>query len=61
MKTLQEVENEHIKYVLNETGGKLTKSADILGISRATLYRKIKGSRELQILKRLLKIEGKLS
>jgi len=40
--SLKEVEKNYIRNVLNSTGGKLSKSARILGISRATLYNKIK-------------------
>jgi len=40
--TLREVEKEHILNVLNRTGGNHSKAARILGISRATLYNKIR-------------------
>ncbi len=42
LKTLQEVENEHIKRVLAYTGGNKTKAAQILGISRISLISKAK-------------------
>lgn len=37
--TLKEVENRHIRAVLEQTGGNKQVAAEILGISRATLYR----------------------
>ncbi|HQH13018.1 MAG TPA: sigma 54-interacting transcriptional regulator, partial [Candidatus Sumerlaeota bacterium] len=40
--TLEQVEMEHIKNVLKKTGGSRIKAADILGISQATLWRKLK-------------------
>ncbi|HOE12445.1 MAG TPA: sigma-54-dependent Fis family transcriptional regulator [bacterium] len=40
--TLAEVENNYIRAVLKQTGGNRTKAADILGISPATLWRKLK-------------------
>ncbi len=40
--SLREVEKNHILNVLNETGGNYSEAARILGISRATLYNKIK-------------------
>jgi DNA-binding NtrC family response regulator len=39
--TLADVEKEHILYVLNATGGNISRAARILGISRPKLYRKI--------------------
>lgn len=41
-KTLEEIEKEAIVETLKETGWKITQSAHLLGIGRATLYRKIK-------------------
>jgi len=41
-KSLEEIEKNHILNVLNETGGNYTKAARILGISRVTLYNKIR-------------------
>jgi len=41
-KSLEEIEKNHILNILNETGGNCTKAARILGISRVTLYNKIK-------------------
>lgn len=41
-KTLEDVEREHCRKVLEETGGNKTKAADILGIDTGTLRRKIK-------------------
>jgi len=41
-RSLKEVEKNHIISVLNETGTNYTKTARILGISRATIYNKAK-------------------
>jgi two-component system response regulator AtoC len=41
-RSLQEIEREHVIKVLDETGGNLARAAHILGISRATLYNKLK-------------------
>ena len=41
-KSLADVELAHIKSVLNSTGGNRTRAAEILGISGATLWRKLK-------------------
>jgi len=41
-KNMEQVQKEYILKALNETGWKVTQSARLLGISRATLYRKIK-------------------
>ncbi|GBC83240.1 Transcriptional regulatory protein ZraR [bacterium HR10] len=40
-RTLQEVERRHILRILEETGGNHTRAAEILGIDRRTLYRKL--------------------
>jgi DNA-binding NtrC family response regulator len=40
-KSLEELEKAHIISVLEETGGNQSKAADILGINRKTLYKKI--------------------
>jgi two-component system, NtrC family, response regulator AtoC len=40
--SLEDVERRHIQYVLRVTGFNKSKAADILGIDRATLYRKAK-------------------
>lgn len=40
--TLKEVEKEHIQKALVEAGGNKSEAAKLLGISRATLYEKIK-------------------
>ena len=42
LRTLDELEAEHIQLVLNHTGGHKGKSCDILGISRPALDRKIR-------------------
>ncbi len=39
--TLKELEKERLQRVLKETGRNITKSAEILGVSRRTLYNKI--------------------
>ena len=39
--TLEELEKERLESVLKQTGRNVTKSAEILGISRRTLYNKI--------------------
>ncbi len=41
-RTLEEVEAEHIRNVLTNVGGNITKAAKILGIDRKTLRKKIK-------------------
>jgi len=41
-KNLEEIEKGHIINVIDETGGNYSKAARILGISRATLYNKIR-------------------
>ena len=41
LKTLQDVERDHILAVLEETGGNQSKASKILGINRKTLYKKI--------------------
>ncbi|MBN2075305.1 MAG: sigma-54-dependent Fis family transcriptional regulator [Dehalococcoidales bacterium] len=40
--TLREVETRHIRDVLNDTGGNYSHAAKMLGISRVTLYNKVK-------------------
>ncbi len=39
LRTLEEVEREHIERVLEKTRGNKTKAAEILGVSRRTLFR----------------------
>jgi DNA-binding NtrC family response regulator len=39
---LDELQEQEIKRVLNECGGNVTRAAAVLGVGRATLYRKIK-------------------
>ncbi len=46
MPTLQEQELDYIGQVLEETAGNQTAAAQILGINRASLWRKLKGRRE---------------
>ncbi len=41
LKTLQQLEREHIELALARTGGNKTDAATMLGISRMTLYRKL--------------------
>jgi DNA-binding NtrC family response regulator len=41
-KTLEEIEKNHIVAILSETEGNQSKAADLLGINRKTLYKKIK-------------------
>jgi DNA-binding NtrC family response regulator len=41
-KSLRDVEKEHIEKILREVKGNITQAAEILGINRVTLYRKIK-------------------
>ncbi len=41
LKSLEEMEKNHIIAVLAEAGGNQSKAADILGINRKTLYKKI--------------------
>jgi DNA-binding NtrC family response regulator len=42
MKTLDEVENEHIQRALDKCHGNLSQASEMLGITRQTLYNKIK-------------------
>jgi transcriptional regulator with PAS, ATPase and Fis domain len=42
LKTLEDMEKEHIKAVLRTQSGNKTRTADILGIDRKTLWAKIK-------------------
>jgi len=42
--SLEEIEINHILNIFNETGGNYSKAAKILGISRVTLYNKIRAS-----------------
>ena len=39
---LGEIEKEHIRGILASSGGDVKKTAEILNMSRATLYRKLK-------------------
>jgi two-component system response regulator AtoC len=41
-KSLKDIEKDHIVNLLRDTGGNFSKAARILGISRATLYNKVK-------------------
>ncbi|MEO0157034.1 MAG: sigma-54 dependent transcriptional regulator [candidate division WOR-3 bacterium] len=45
IETLKELEDNEIKKALNECNGNITEAAKKLGISRATLYRRIKGKK----------------
>ena len=40
--SLDEVEKEHIRKTIDHCHGNLTQAAELLGISRQTLYNKIK-------------------
>jgi DNA-binding NtrC family response regulator len=40
--SLEELEREHIQKVLQASGNNLSRAADILGITRSTLYSKIR-------------------
>jgi DNA-binding NtrC family response regulator len=40
--TLEELERRHIEHVLGAVGGSRQRAADLLGIDRVTLYRKLK-------------------
>ncbi|MCB0418951.1 MAG: helix-turn-helix domain-containing protein, partial [Bdellovibrionales bacterium] len=40
--TFEELEHRYIQLVLQKTGGRKDRAADILGINRRTLYRKEK-------------------
>ncbi len=42
VQSLEEVELKHIAHVLDHTGGNRTRAAELLGVSVATLYRKLK-------------------
>lgn len=42
MPTLDALENEHIRRALDVSRGNMSKAADLLGISRPTLYKKLK-------------------
>jgi transcriptional regulator of acetoin/glycerol metabolism len=39
---LESIEKNHIKTILRRFGGDIKKAAETLGVSRATLYRKLK-------------------
>jgi len=42
--TLEERESEYIEWVLKQTNGNRTKAAEILGIDRVSLWRKLKAT-----------------
>ncbi len=39
LRSLSDVQREHVRYVLREVGGNKRRAADILGVTRRTLYR----------------------
>ncbi|MCC7429690.1 sigma 54-interacting transcriptional regulator, partial [bacterium] len=39
--TLEELQKRHIKFVLSETNGKMSKAAELLGMNRSTLYKRM--------------------
>lgn len=41
IKTLRDIERDQIELALKELNGNLTQAAEILGISRSTLHRKV--------------------
>jgi DNA-binding NtrC family response regulator len=41
-RSLKEVERQHIAWVLREQGGNIKAAAGVLGVSRTTLYKKLK-------------------
>jgi DNA-binding NtrC family response regulator len=41
LRSLADVEREHVMHVLEALGGNMTTAAEVLGVSRATLYRKM--------------------
>lgn len=45
LRTLNEVQQDYVQYVLRETGGNKRKAADILGVTRRTLYRWLEGDK----------------
>jgi DNA-binding NtrC family response regulator len=47
-KGLDQLQDQEIKRVLKECGGNVTQAATVLGVGRATLYRKIKKQDEKQ-------------
>lgn len=46
LRTLSEVQQDYVQYVLRETGGNKRKAADILGVTRRTLYRWLEGDKD---------------
>ncbi len=40
--TLEELEKEYIRHILSQVKGNRSRTAEILGIDRKTLYRKLK-------------------
>jgi DNA-binding NtrC family response regulator len=45
-KSLSQMEEEEIARVINECNGNVTKASKLLGVSRATLYRRLKGTKK---------------
>jgi transcriptional regulator of acetoin/glycerol metabolism len=56
IKTLRDAEHEQVVLALRALNGNITEAAEILGVSRATLYRKVKNH---GLLPKVLEFRGK--